>query len=167
MHFRIEQHFDAPLARVEATYVDPAFIERLGTLPKLGRPSLLEQSSDGHRVRQRVDYAFTGHLSGAVRRVVDPDRLTWTEETTLDRTTHRTEWRIVPHHYAQLLRCAGWFQLEERPGGGCRRVAEADIRVSVPLVGGKVEQALVSGLREHAALEERVVAEWLEQAGSP
>ncbi len=166
MHFRIEQHFEASLEQVEATYVDPAFVERLGTLPKLGHPTLLEQSTEGDLVHQKVDYAFTGNLSGAVRRVVDPARLTWTEESTLDRTTHRTQWRIVPHHYAHLLRCSGWFQLEGA-GGGCRRVAEADIRVSVPLVGTKVERALVSGLREHAALEAQVVAEWLEQPGSP
>ena len=166
MHFRIEQQFPAPLEEVETAYVDPAFVERLGTLPKLGRPRLLEQRVDGDRVHQRVDYAFTGDLSGAVRRVVDPARLTWTEETTLDRTTHRTQWRIVPHHYGHLLRCSGWFQLEPA-GDGCRRVAEADIRVGVPLVGGKVEQAIVSGLREHAACEEAVMAEWLARPASP
>lgn len=167
MRFRIEQRFDAPLERVEAAYVDPALIERLGTLPKLGRPALLERSEDGEQVSQRVDHRFTGQLNGAVRRVVDPARLTWTEETTLDRRTHRTRWRIVPHHYGHLLRCAGTFQLEADGAGGCRRVAEAEIKVGVPLVGGRVEQAIVSGLREHAALEEQVVAEWLARPGSP
>ena len=42
-----------------------------------------------------------------------------------------------------------------------RAIPEADLKVTVPLVGGKVEQAIVSGLREHAEREEQVLAEWL------
>ena len=165
MRFTIEQTFAGPLDRVEEAFVDPAFLERLSTLPKLGRPTLVHRVESGDLVHQWVKYAFTGDLSSAVRRVVDPARLTWVEESTLDRTTHRTTWRIVPDHYKNLLRCAGEFRLESVVGGSggarTRRLAEGDLKVSVPLVGGKVESAIVNGLREHAGLEETVLDEWL------
>ncbi len=161
MRFTIDQHFAGPLDRVEAAFVDPKFIERLSELPKLGRPTLVHRVEAGDLVHQWVKYAFTGEVSGAVRRVVDPARLTWVEESTLDRRTHATTWRIVPDHYRNLLRSSGTFTLTEVGPGRTMRRAEGELKVSVPLVGGKVEGAIVGGLREHAALEEGVVDAWL------
>jgi hypothetical protein len=163
MRFTIEQTFAGPLEQVEAALVDPRFLERLSTLPKLGRPTLVHRVEAGDLVHQWVKYAFAGDLSSAVRRVVDPARLTWVEESTLDRTTHRTTWRIVPDHYKNLLRCSGEFRLDAVAGDPARtrRTAEGDLKVSFPLVGGKVEAAIVSGLREHAGLEEEVLDGWL------
>jgi hypothetical protein len=40
-------------------------------------------------------------------------------------------------------------------------VAEGDLRVRFPLVGGRVERAIVSGLEEHAELEAQVMTRWL------
>ena len=163
MRFAIEQRFPAPLEAVEAAYLDPGFLEELGRLPKLGRPRLLDQTGEGDTVRRRIHYTFAGHLSPAVTAVVDPDKLTWVEESTLDRRTHRTIFRIVPDHYGRRLACSGTFVLTP-DGEGTRRVTEGDVEVRFALVGGRVERAIVSGLREHAELEERVMVEWLTQA---
>lgn len=165
MRFTIEQTFAGPLERVEAALVDPAYLERLSTLPKLGRPTLVHRVEAGDLVHQWVKYAFTGEVNSAVRRVVDPARLTWVEESTLDRRTHVTTWRIVPDHYRNLLRSAGEFRLAPEPGDPARtrRTTDAELKVSVPLVGGKVEAAIVSGLREHAAAEVDVLDEWLSE----
>jgi hypothetical protein len=163
VHFSIEQRFDGPLDRVEAAFVDPAYLERLSTLPKLGRPTLVHRVEAGDLVHHWVKYAFVGDLNAAVRRVVDPARLTWVEESTLDRRTHRTTWRIVPDHYRNLLRASGTFELTQETAERTRRTTEADLKVTVPLVGGKVEQAIVSGLREHAEREEQVLDDWLRE----
>lgn len=165
MRFRIEQRLPGPIAAVEDALLDPAFLDRLASLPKLGRPELLDQQVDGDRVRQRVRYAFAGDLSPAVTAVVDPERLTWVEDVTLDRRTHRSEFTIVPDHYGSRLRCSGTFTLTDDPddpgGPGVLRVAEGELKVSFPLVGGKVERAIVSGIEEHAAREAEVLREWL------
>ncbi|MBW3614991.1 MAG: DUF2505 domain-containing protein [Actinobacteria bacterium] len=162
MRFQIVQSFDGPLDQVEDALVDPAFLERLGELPKLGRPELMSRVVEGPLVHQEVRYRFTGELSAAVRKVVDPQRLTWVEKSSLDRRAHRSTWHIVSDHYKHLLRCSGTFELHEA-GGATRRTTQGEIKVSVPFVGGKVEAAIVSGLREHAQMEERVMAGWLEQ----
>lgn len=160
MRFRITQRFDASVERVEDALLDPAFLERMGELPKLGRPQLLDHQEDGDTVRRRVRYAFTGHLSSAVTAVVDPAKLTWVEDSTTDRRTHHTTFRIVPDHYTDRLQCHGAFTLEP-DGAGSRRVAEGDLRVRFPLVGSRVERAIVSGLEEHAEAEAEAAAAWL------
>ncbi len=164
MRFTLDQHFVGSLERVESAFVDPAFLQHLSELPKLGRPTLVHRVEAGSLVHQWVKYAFTGEVNSAVRRVVDPARLTWVEESTLDRRTHRTTWRIVPDHYRNLLRATGEFQLHATGDEATTRTTEAELKVSVPLVGGKVEHAIVSGLREHAGLETAVLNRWLAEA---
>ena len=164
MRFRIVQRFGASVDEVEATLLDPTFLERLGQLPKLGRPQLLLERVDDDVVHRQVRFAFAGHLSAAVTAVVDPSRLTWVEESTIDRRSHRTTFRIRPDHYADRLRAAGTFVLTP-DGSGAERVAEGDVVVRFPLVGSKVERAIISGLQEHAEAEEAAVAQWLAERG--
>lgn len=165
MRFRVVQRFDVPLGAVASGLLDPEFLSRLAELPRLGAPELLGTEVDGDTVRQRVRYRFAGDLSAAVRSVIDPDRLTWVEETTYDRSTHRGEHRIVPDHYANRLASSYTSRLEPvdgtGAGGGTVRTIEGDVKVRFPLVGGKVEKAIVGGLTDHAGLEAEVLSRWL------
>jgi len=164
VRFSLEQVLPGPVEAVEDALLDPAFLERLATLPKLVAPQLLDVTENGTTVRRRVRYRFSGDLSPAVTAVVDPAKLTWVEDAVVDRSTHRTTFRILPDHYGNRLKCSGTFVLSEVPGG-VRRVLDADLRVSFPLVGGKVERAIVSGLREHAGLEADALRDWMAQQG--
>jgi len=164
MRFRITQRFDAPLDDVETALLDPAFLERLGQLPKLGEPQVLDVEVTGETVRRRIRYAFAGQLSSAVTAVVDPAKLTWVEDSTTDRRTHRTTFRILPDHYGDRLIAGGTFTLDAI-GTRTQRVAEGDLRVRFPLVGGRVEKAIVSGMEEYAAAEADAIATWLAHRG--
>ena len=164
MRFSVEQVLPGPVERVEDALLDPAFLTLMASLPKLGAPQLLDVTENGTTVRRRVRYRFAGDLSPAVTAVVDPAKLTWVEDATVDRVSHCTTFRILPDHYGSRLKCSGTFRLEEVPGG-VRRVLDGDLRVSFPLVGGKVERAIVSGLREHAALEADALRGWMAQQG--
>lgn len=163
MYFRLEQRFSAPLTAVEAAFVDPAVLAELATLPELGRPEVLNRADDGDTVTQDVRYAFAGHLSGAVTRVIDPARLTWVEHGVLDRRTHQTELTIHPDHYGDRLRCTATARLAAAGETDVVRTVEGELHVRAPLVAATVERAIVAGLREHAAAEARVVQAWLDR----
>jgi hypothetical protein len=156
VRFRLEQRFTAPVAAVEAAFLDPALLAELATLPKLGRPELLSSVDDGDVVTRDVRYAFAGELAPAVTRAVDPERLTWVEHSQFDRRTHRGVFHVRPDHYAERFSCSATVALE-RDGDGTRRVVEGDLRVRFLLVASAVERAIVAGLRDHAAAEARVV----------
>lgn len=153
MRFRIVQEFDRPARQVQDGYLDPAFLELMGSLPKLGSPELLEHDRDDHTVRRRIRYRFAGELNSAVRAVVDPEKLTWVEESTTRLADLHTTWRIRPDHYADKLASSGDFRIEPLGEGRCRRAATGEVKVKVFLVGGKVESAIISGMEEHAARE--------------
>ena len=161
MRFFIEQRFPASLDAVEAAFLSPELLGRMASLPKVGGCELLSQKTEGAKVFQQIRYRFTGELSSAVTAVVDPANLSWVEDSVLDTTTHLTTWKIVPDHYASRLSCSGTFQLQPRGDGETLRQTEAELKVHFPLVGGRVEKAIVSGLKEHAEGEEQMVADYL------
>jgi hypothetical protein len=162
VHFELVQQFHVPLPAVEAAYVDPGFLRYLGQLAELGEPELLEQQDRGGELWQRVHYAFKGDLSGAVKAVVDPRHLTWVEESTLDRANHSTTFVIRPDRYAGLLDASGQVTLApDGAGEGTIRRMAGDLTVHVPFVGHKVEDVIVSGLREHAVQEVGALERWV------
>jgi hypothetical protein len=161
MHFELVQRLHGPLDVIEAVFVNPEFLTELGSLHKLGSPVLLDQQEQGQKVRQRVRYRFVGELSPVVTKVIDPSRLTWVEDTTLDRSTHRTSWQILPDNYANLLSASGEITLTPGDGDTTVRRVTGDVNVRVPLVGRKAEAAIVSGLREHASAEADAVHRWV------
>lgn len=161
MRFRLEQHFACPADQVAEAFVDPDLFAKLHDVADLGRPELLDRVDDGDSVRLRVRYAFTGVLGPPLSSLVDPARITWVEVSVHDRRTLRTEFHIEADHYPDRLKCAGTVVLAPAADGGTLRVAEGKLDVKIPIVGGKVERAVVDGLVGQAATQARAVAEWL------
>lgn len=156
MRFRVEQRLDASVERVEAALVDPVWYRAVTASASVWAPELLDvEDEGGPRVGLRVRYRFRGRLNPAAARVLDPERMSWVEVSTLDRERHTIDLRMVPDSYGDKLRFSGSVVL--RPDGdGTDRALDGEVKVRVPLVGGKVEGAVVSGLREHAEVEEQV-----------
>jgi hypothetical protein len=160
LHFELDQQIAAPPAVVAAAFAAADFYELLGELPKLGTPEVLSREADGDVVRLRVRYRFTGDLSAAVRRAIDPKKLTWVEESTHDLAARMVTFRLVPDHYPDRLRSSGRYRFSPS-GAGTLRHSEADLTVKAPLVGRLIEQAIVSGLREHLDDEVHLVETYI------
>jgi hypothetical protein len=169
VRFSVEQSIAAPRHAVEAAFLDPGFYAALGELSAIRPPEVVERRVEGpddNLVHLRVQYAFSGNLSGPARAVLDPSRLTWVDHSTFDRGAHRMEFEIVPDHYADRLQCRGWYQFEPAGDRATRQLMEGDLRVGYPIVGGLVERALVVGLREHLGEEARILERWLRDNGA-
>ena len=160
MRFEIVQDLSASPDAIDAALVDPTFLVRMVELPKLGSAEVLTQEREGDVVRQDVRYLFQAELSSAVTRVVDPKKLTWVERSVCDLAAHRTQCDIRPDNYGGLL--AGRYDaVIVATGAGARRTLTGDLKVKMPLVGGKVERAIVSGLEENAAAQTTLLESFL------
>ncbi len=161
MKFEIVQRYAADVDAVQAAYLDADFYAQLTTLPAAGGIEVLSQHVDGDVVEQEIRFRFRGNLSSAVRAVLDPARLTWVDSSVVDRRAHRTTFRFLPDHYPDRLTCRGVRVLSADGPGRARQVANAELSVRAPLVGGIVERAIVSGLVENAAAEAVAVERWI------
>ena len=164
MRFTLDQTLPAGVADVLDAFTDPGFLALLADLPKVGSPELLGQRREGDLVHQRVRYRFTGDLAPAVRRVLDPERLTFVDDRTYDLAAATASFRIVPDHYEGRLRCEGHerFTPLDAAAEATVRHVESDLKVRWPIVGGVVERAIVSGLKEHLDDEAVLVSRWLD-----
>ncbi len=149
MKFEIVQTLTACVVDVDAALVDPAFLIRMAELPKLGSAEVLDQRRDGDVMHQDVRFLFQAELSRAVTRVVDPALMTWIERSVCDLISHETTCEILPDHYSGLLSGRYRSAIGEH-GSGSRRTISGELKVRMPLVGGKVEGAIVGGLKENA-----------------
>jgi hypothetical protein len=134
--------------------------EQLPEFGKISRPDLLERTEQGNTVKLRLRYKFTADLPTAALAIIDPDRLTWVEETTFDLAGLTARIKLLPDHYASKLEASASARFVDRGEGSIRDVA-GDLRVRVLLVGGQVERTIVDGLKEHLAEEAELVAKLL------
>ena len=160
MRFELIQRYRSSADDVIAAYADTDLYPSLVGLPKLGGIEPLSTDRSGDRVTQRIRYRFTASLPAAVTAVVDPDKLTWIQETDHDLATGTTTFRLLPDHYADRLRASGTFPVDAA-GDGARRVVTGDLKVKALFVAGKVEQAIVSGLEEYLVAEAPRVDTWI------
>jgi hypothetical protein len=165
VRFQFEQQFSAPPEVVAAAYADPALYERFRDLPKMEVLEVLDHRVEDATVYLQVRSRFAADLPSAARRVLDPRKLTWVEHSVHDLARTSVTFRLLPDHYGDRLRASGSYRFEAA-GEGCVRRSEGEVKVSYPLVGGKVERAIVSGLGEHLGHEQPVVEAWLRGGGT-
>jgi len=158
--FTIEQRLAGAPAAVQELLLDPEFVAARSKLPKLGDAELLECTRDDTTARLRVRLRFTAELSSAVTAVIDPKKLTWVDDARFDLAALHADHTIEPDNYADRL-SSTYRSVLEPDGAGTRRVLTGMVKVRMMLVGGKVEGAIVSGLREYAVPEAELLNTWL------
>ena len=144
MRFRVEHR--VPQVSADALY--RAFREHslayLRHLPAIeGCEPLGEGDGSERRVRWR---ARESEVPAAVRPFVRREDLQWMEETRWDDAGREARSRIT-RPGSDRLHCDSVIRFHEAPGGAVL-TCEGDLRIRLPLVGGLVEEAAVSVLRE-------------------
>jgi hypothetical protein len=161
MRLEARHEFPAPVEAVEAAMADPAFYGQLRDLPDLAPPEVLDRTASGSRITLRVRYVFTGHVDPIVKRLVDVDELVWVQTTEFDTEAHEASLTVVPEKLGSMLRCGGRFELAPTPAGGTVRTLTGELKVKVPLLGGRAEKALGPGILRRIDLEADALRTWL------
>jgi hypothetical protein len=166
MRFTITQRFTSATPRqVVGAYIDPDLYPTFEGLTRVGTPEVVARTSDDHQVSLTLRMRFIADLNAAARAVVDPAKLTWLQQEEYD--LDRLEASVVfhPENYADRFSSSGGYAFAADPDDASAtiRTISGDLRIRMMLVGGQVENAVVSGLREHFAEEQPLVQRWLDQ----
>ncbi len=166
MRFSITQRFTGATPReVIEAYTDPDLYATFEGLTKVDTPEVVSREADGDRVSLTVRMRFIAELNAAARRVVDPAKLAWLQAEQYDLAALRATVVFQPENYADRFSSSGGYRFTADPNDSTTtvRTISGDLRVRMLLVGGQVEGALVSGLKEHFAEEQPLVQRWLDQ----
>lgn len=156
MHFRHELSYDADPDAVYEMLADPAFRERVSeALDVVSAEVAIDRRDEGFSLVndqvQRTDdlpsfaKKFTGEATRAIQTEEWPDR-------------HGGSLQIdAPGKPSSIV---GTIALVA-DGDGTTEVVELDIRVKVPLIGGKLEKLLEESVRHGMDVEHEVGRAWL------
>jgi hypothetical protein len=163
MRFELSHPFDAPSDKVSEAMLDPSFQETLTDIGDLHHRHILseEGTQDGGLVR-RVRCVLALQVSGMARSMLGDADPAWVQEEKWSPDRLHCDWVIHPEVGGDLLSAAGTIDLEGSDGKTTRAVA-GEVKVRVPLYGGKVEGWIVQGVTRAYDEEAERVTSWLER----
>ena len=157
----VDQPIAASADEAQAAFLDPAFYANLAQLEVISAPEVRSISVGATTAHSVLIYRFTGQLNGVARSILDPAKLTWSQETEVDLASRRTTVRMVPDHYERLLSFGGWYELRNKGDGGCTQHFEADLRVHLPLLGPLAERAIGGNVRDNIAITAKLLERYV------
>ncbi len=150
--------FAAPAAQVLQMLTDRTFREQVCKQQHaLSAEVLVTGAGPGAEVVVRQTQSMAGAPSVATKLTGDTvtleQREVWRSATAADLSI------TLPGKPVELR--GGRMTLTDRPDGGCDQVVSGDLRVKVPLVGGKLESMLADVLRSALRRQAEVGDAWL------
>lgn len=147
MRFELRHDFSYPAPEVATALLDPEFQASLDGLGPLKSRQVLSQDTEaGGRVTRRVRCVLGIDL-GAASKFLGDSEPAWVEEARWDPEQMSWAWVIHPEVAEQLLSASGTMALQAQEGASTRLI-EGEVRVRVPLYGGKVEGWIVEGISD-------------------
>lgn len=109
--------------------------------------TLQEQKAEDATISRRVYVEPpVGNLPGPVKKVIG-EKLAYTEAGAFDRKTRRYSFKVTPSTLAEKTKVAGEMWTEKAGDKKCVRHCKITVEVKVMLVGGMVEDRIMSDLR--------------------
>lgn len=163
MRFEVSHTFPHPPDALAAALLDARFQARLETIGPLKERTVLSQevASDG-RVVRKVRCVLALELSGMAAGLLGDADPAWIQAEAWDPVTRTWTWEIHPEVHGDLLSARGTTVITGDAEKAIRTVV-GDVKVHVPLYGGKVEGWIVKGISEAYDEEAARLEEWLEQ----
>lgn len=157
VNFGFEQRWPATVDEVVEVYLDESFWTGLADLATTTPPTVLDIERSGDRAVVRLHWVLSVDLPKEAARFIDPDDVAWIEETRWNLSDRTAEVSFVPDQAAGLLRASATAALRPQGTDAVRSIA-GELKVRIPLLGHKVEPAIVDGVGEHLEEEAAAVA---------
>lgn len=126
----------------DETFNKKMYVEHL----KIGW-KLEDHKEDDAKITRRVHVEpDTSNLPGAVKKVIG-DRLAYTEEGTFEKSSKRYKFKVTPSTMADKTKVSGEMWVEKKGDKKVTRICRIAVEVKVFMVGGMVEEKILSDLR--------------------
>ena len=108
---------------------------------------LLDMKEDDAKITRRVQVdPPVGNLPGPVKKVIG-DKLTYVEEGTFDKASKRYTFKVNPSALPDKTKVSGEMWVEKLGDKKVARVCKISVDVKVMLIGGMVEERILSDLK--------------------
>ena len=123
---------------------------------------LVEHSDDGTVVTRVLRVAPARDLPGFIRKLTGAS-LSYTETSRLDRRTGVATTEVTPSTLASRVSVRGTHQVTPLPKGRLERVFSGVIEARVPLVGPRIEAAVLADMETSYARSAAITQAWMKR----
>jgi len=131
---------------------------------KMKSYTVVERRDEGRLYRRVLDLSPEMAVPSWATNVVRETR--YREHDVFHRDRSAMDITIEPAVLKERFVMSGVFKVTPLPGGRCRREFSGEIRILVPLIGGKIEKFLVDRMREGYDAAAALTRDWIARGAS-
>jgi hypothetical protein len=165
MHFSFSHDFDIDPEGFWKMFFSEPFENELFRRLKMRTHVVLERKDEGNQYRRKVKLEPEAEVPSWAQAVVRDTG--YTEHDLLHRDRSVMDVTIEPALMKDRFHMSGSFKVTPLGPGRCRREFAGEVRVSVPLLGGKIEKFMVDKMREGYDVAAEFTREWLRRQPAP
>lgn len=162
MNFSIVHEFDTDVKSYWDLFLSPPFTEALMGALKMKNYKLISREDDGTTFRRSQSMEPTIALPAMFASLVPS--LGYTEHDTLSWSKNSMRIVIEPASMKEKFQTAGDYIVTPIGEKRCKREFRGDVKVSIPLIGGKMEKFTVEQMKESYEVAARITREWIQKA---
>lgn len=164
MKIQAVHYFDLPPDRfVELVFFNPEFNVALHDHLDFKSREVIERREDDDTVWQRVEFHTKQKLPWVARKLFGHDDVGWVEEMHFHKAQRKLETRLLPFMFEKRVHSSGVVTFEDDGNGGCKRVYDFDVSISLPAVGKAIAKKMAAethdGIEKAAEFTRRWIAE--------
>lgn len=162
MNFTFSHDFDIDPEGFWKMFFSESYETELFRRLKMRTFNVLERREEGSSLWRKVKLEPDGDVPSWASSVVRDTG--YTEHDHLHRDRSVMDVTIEPAMMKERFHMSGIFKVTPLGPGRCRREFSGELRISVPLLGGKIEKFMVDKMREGYDTAAAFTREWLQRS---
>lgn len=142
MKLYVESLLPVDPATAWSIFESDTFRDRLEAKANL-HSEVLETRDEGPVQIRRLKFTSRNELPAVVAKLLGASHLTYEQTNRFDPSRSRLDWTVKLPVMTDRVKVSGATTIEPHPQGS-RRVVDGDVEVSVKLIGGQIEKAVVA-----------------------
>ena len=160
MQFSLAHEFDTDVKSYWKIFLSPDFNKDMFAELKMKNYEVLEQKDDGKIFYRKQTLEPTTPIPGFLQSIIKSTG--YTEIDHLDWSTNVMDVKIETAMFKDKFHLNGKYSVSPLGDGSrCKREFRGDVKVSMPLVGGKIEKYMMEQMRDSYEIAARVTRKWI------
>jgi hypothetical protein len=149
MDFKMEHSFDCPVGKITPILAAGEDLVPMEDLPNVSQRKVIERKREGTKLHSKLEWCVHGQIPKIAQKLIDPDKLTFLEQTVWDDETATFTTRIIPHFLKDKFDCrttSAWSAID---ANRAKRTFSGKLEIKIPIIGSIVEKTIIDYLKKN------------------
>lgn len=120
-----------------------------------------EEALPGGKIHRQTRVRLGQELPSVAANLLGSKYLSYILDEVVDAANYTTQWQVIVDKVSSKVKAAGTFKLVPLTATSCQRVVLGEVKVSVPLVGGRIEKGISAELTKSYDAAADFARDWL------